>query len=433
MISVETVSALERRLNASIPQQDIRGVVTARLKNIARNAKIAGFRPGKVPANVIEKHYGAQVHQEALDEALQRSFQEAALSNNLRVAGSPQFEIKTDDPNADQVEYSATFEVYPEVVMGDLSAESMDRLVYQLKPADVQDMILTLRKQRATFERVDRAAQNEDRVQVDFTGLLDGKPFEGGDGKGISVVLGIGRMLPDFEAAIIGMKPGDTKTFEMTFPEDYHGKNVAGKKVEFTVALHQVEAAKLPEVDSEFASSIGITGGDISKMEDELRSNLNREVTRRLKVRNKESAMDALLRIAKFEVPKSLVDSEIQTVMKGTIQEMESRGMKAKDMSFNPEMFRERAEKRVKLGIILSEVVQKYGLYARPEQTKAMIEDYAQGFDEGEQIIRWYAADPKRMVEVENLVLEENLVEWVMSQAKTTDKEVAFKDLMETN
>jgi len=433
MTSVETVSALERRLSASIPQQEIRGVVSARLKNIGRNAKIAGFRPGKVPAKVIEKHYGAQVHQEALGEALQRSFQEAALSNNLRVAGNPQFEIKSNDPNAEQVEYSATFEVYPEVVMGDLSGVAIERLVYDLKPADVENTIVTLRKQRATFEQVDRAVQNEDRVLVDFTGKLDGEPFEGGEGKGISVVLGIGRMLPDFEAAIFGMKPNQTKTFEMKFPEDYHGKNVAGKMVSFTVTLHRVEVAKLPEVDAEFAKAIGITDGDVSKLESEIHSNLTREVARRLKLRNKESAMEALLKTADFAVPRGLVDLEVQTVMQKTAQEMESRGVKMKDMQFQPEMFKERAEKRVKLGLILSEVVQKYGLQARPEQTKAMIEDYANGFDEAEQIIRWYAADPKRMIEVENLVLEENLVDWVMGQAKTKDIIAEFNDLMENS
>jgi trigger factor len=433
MTSVETVSALERRLNASIPQQEIRGVVSARLKNIGRNAKIAGFRPGKVPAKVIEKHYGTQVHQEALGEALQRSFQEAALSNNLRVAGNPQFEIKSNDPNADQIEYSATFEVYPEVVMGDLSGVAIERLVYQVKPADVQNTISTLRKQRATFEKVDRAAQNEDRVLIDFSGKLDGVAFEGGKGKDVIVVLGIGRMLPDFEAAIIGMKPKETKTFDMKFPEDYHGKNVAGKKVAFTVTLRSVEAAKLPDVDVDFAKSIGITDGDVSKLEAEILSNLTREVARRLKLRNKESAMEALLKIADFDVPRGLVDLEAQTVMQKTAQEMESRGMKIKDIQLRPEMFMERAEKRVKLGLILSEVVQKYGLQARPEQTKAMIEDYAKGFDEAEQIIRWYAADPKRMIEVENLVLEENMVDWVMGQAKTTDKMAEFNDLMESS
>jgi len=433
MTSVETVSALERRLSASIPQQEIRSIVLARLQNIGRSAKIAGFRPGKVPAKIIEQHYGQQVQQEVLNEALQRSFQEAATSNNLRVAGNPHFEIANNDLNAEQIEYSATFEVYPEVVIGDLADVSIDHLDYQLKQADVDETIATLRKQRATFEKVDRAAQNEDKVLIDFVGKLDGEPFEGGEGKGLSVELGVGRMLPDFEAAIIGMKAAETKSFEMKFPDDYHGKNVAGKKVEFSVSLHGVEAVKLPEVDAEFAKAIGINDGDVSKLEDEVRSNLTREVTRRLKVQNKEAVMDALLNLAKFDVPKGLVDAEVQSLMQQTAKDMEARGVNMKDMPMDSDIFTDRAEKRVKLGLILSDVVQKNGLQARPEQTKAMIEDYASGFDEGEQIIRWYAADPKRMIEVENLVLEENLVDWAMGQAKTTDKQADFKELMGNN
>ena len=433
MTSVETVSALERRLNASIPQQEIRGVVLARLKNIGRSAKIAGFRPGKVPAKVIEQHYGAQVQQEVLGEALQRSFQEAATSNNLRVAGNPRFEITTNDLNSEQVEYSATFEVYPEVEIGDLADVAIERLDYQLEQSDIEDTIATLRKQRATFEKVDRAVQNEDRVLVDFVGKIDGEPFDGGEAKDISVELGAGRMLPDFEAAIIGMTANETKSFEMKFPEDYHGKDVAGKNVVFSVSLHGVEAAKLPEVDAEFATAVGITGGDVTKLENEIRSNLMREVTRRLKVQNKEAVMEALLSIAQFDVPKGLVDAEVQSLMQQTVKDMEARGVKMKDMPMEPDIFAERAEKRVKLGLILSEVVQKNGLQAKPEQTKAMIEDYAQGFEEGEQIIRWYAADPKRMIEVENLVLEENLVDWAMGQAKTTDKQADFKELMGTS
>ncbi|MFZ2541160.1 MAG: trigger factor [Gallionella sp.] len=433
MTSVETVSALERRLNASIPQQAIRGEVSARLKQIGRNAKIAGFRPGKVPAKVIEQHYGARIHQEALDEALRRSFQEATSVNNLRVAGDPLFEIKTNDLSAEQVEYSATFEVYPEVMMGDLSGEAVERWIYELTPVDVENTLATMRKQRATYETVARAAQNADQVTIDFVGKLDGKVFEGGEAKDLAMVLGVGRMLPDFEAAIIGMMANQTKSFEMTVPEDYHGKNVAGKKVSFTVVLHSVGAAKLPEVDAQFAISVGIADGDVNKLDNEIRSNLTQEMSRRLKLHNKEVAMDALLKIAQFDVPRSLVDMEIQSMMQKTVQEMESRGAKMKGMSLQPDMFKERAEKRVKLGIILSELVQKYDLYARPEQTKTMIENYAQGFDESEQIIRWYAADPKRMIEVENLVLEENLVDWVMGQAKVTDKQPLFNDLMGNN
>jgi len=235
MPSVETVSALERRLNASIPQQAFRSEVSARLKNIGRNVKIAGFRPGKIPVKIVEQRYGAQAQREALSDALQRSFAEAAQTNQLKVVGEPKFEIKTKDLNADQIEYSATFEVYPDVEMDDLSGVTIERLVYEVTQADVDNTIVTLRKQRATFEKTGRAAQAEDRVNIDFTGKLNGAVFEGGEAKDYPFVLGAGRMLAEFEAAITGMKTDATKSFDMTFPETYQSKDVAGKQVTFTV------------------------------------------------------------------------------------------------------------------------------------------------------------------------------------------------------
>ncbi|MBI5430625.1 MAG: trigger factor [Nitrosomonadales bacterium] len=430
MTSVETVSALERRLNASIPQQAIYGEVSARLKSIGRNARIAGFRPGKVPVKVLDQYYGAQARQEALSDAMQRSFVEAAQTNNLKVAGSPQFEIKTRDLSADPIEYSVTFEVYPEVVLGDVAGEVVERVAFELGEADVDKTIATLRKQRGTFEKVNRAAQNEDQVHIDFSGRIGGAPFEGGEAKDLAVVLGVGRMLPDFEAAIIGMKAGETKTFDMTFPADYHGKDVAGKQVSFTVTLNAVDAMRLPELDAEFAKSMGIADGDVSKLQAEIRSNLNREVTRRLKARNKEAAMDALLKVAKFDVPKALVDSEAQVLMQQTVQEMESRGVKMKDMPLYPELFNDRAEKRVKLGLILADLVLKHNLTAMPEQVRVLVADYAQSFDDPDEVVRWYYADPSRLREVENLVLEENVVGWVTGRAKVADKAIAFDELM---
>lgn len=430
MSSVETVSALERRLNAAIPQQAIRSEVAARLKKIGRTAKIAGFRPGKIPAKILEQHYGAQAHQEALGEALQRSFDEAAQVNNLKVAGYPQFEIKTNDLNADQVEYSATFEVYPEVAMGDLSGETLERLVCELTQADVDSTILTLRKQRAIFEPVDRAAQAEDQVRIDFTGKLDGEVFQGGEAKDYPFQLGVGRMLPEFEMAVTGMKAGETKSFDMTFPADYHGKDVAGKQVTFTVTLHKVEAPKLPEVDAAFAEAVGIEGGDVSKLESEVRTNLQREVARRLKERNKEAAMDALLKAAKFEVPKALVEWEVRNLMQQTAKDMESRGMKMKDIALQPELFAERAERRVKLGLILADLAQKHELNAKPEQVRALVEDYAQSFDDPDEVVRWFYANSSQLQEVRNLVLEENIVGWTMGQANAADKAIPFNELM---
>lgn len=430
MSSVENVSALERRLNASIPQQAIRTQVSARLKNIGRNVRIAGFRPGKVPPRIVEQYYGAQAWQDALNEALQRSFSEASQTNNLKVAGSPRFEVKTTDQNAEQIEYSATFEVYPEIVVGDLAGVSIERLVYEVTQQDVENTIATLRKQRTTYEKTDRGAQAADRVSIDFVGRLDGQTFPGGEAKDLKVVLGMGSMLADFEAAIAGMKAGETKTFDMKFPEDYHAKNLAGKEVSFTLSVHEVEAPHVPEVDAEFARAVGIKDGDVSKLEAEIRNNLNREVSRRLGVRNKDAVMAALLQVTHFEVPKSLLELEVQELMQYAREDMEARGVKIKDMPLHPDLFQERAEKRVKLGLILAELMRKHGLKATPEQVKAMIEDYAQSFDESEQIIRWYEADPKRRLEVENLALEENVVNWVMSQAKVTEKHAVFNELM---
>ena len=431
MSSVETVSALERRLNASIPQQAIRSEVASRLQNIGRTAKISGFRPGKIPAKILEQHYGAQAHQEALGNALQRSFEEAAQTNNLRVAGYPQFELKTNDMNADQIEYSATFEVYPDVALGDLSGEPVERLVCELAQADVDSTIMTLRKQRAVYETASRAAQAEDKVLIDFTGKLNGEVFQGGEAKNHAFVLGVERMLPEFEAAVTGMKAGDTKSFDMTFPDDYHGKEVAGKQVTFTVTLHKVEAPKLPEVDAEFAKAIGIMDGDVSKLESEVRSNLQREVARRLKVRNKEAAMEALLKVSLFDVPKTLVEWEAQNLMKQAVKDMESRGMKMKDVTLPPELFNERAERRVKLGLIFSELAQKHDLKAKPEQVRALVDDYAQSFDQPEDMVRWFYANPSQLQEVENLILEENIVSWIMGQAKTADKSIPLNELME--
>lgn len=434
MSNVETLSGLQRRLNASIPQQQLRGEMEARLKRIGRTAKVHGFRPGKVPFKVLEQQYGASVQQEVLGESLQRSFAEAAVSNKLQVAGYPHFELKTTDLNAPQIEYSATFEVYPEVKIGSISAESVNRVSFTLSDADVEETINTLRKQRTEFKKADRAAQNDDQVRIDFSGKLDGVVFEGGEARDFAVVLGAGRMLPDFEKAIAGMKAGETKSFDMTFPADYHGKDVAGKQVTFTITVHAVEAPHLPEVDAEFAKSLGVADGDVSKLKAEIRDNIGREAQRRAKVRNKDNAMEALLKIAQLEVPKALLESEAQHLMQQTLQDMEARGMKMpKGMQLPADMFNERAAKRVKLGLILAELVKQHDLGAKPEQMKALVQEYAQSYEHPEEVVRWYSAEPGRMREVENLVLEDNVVAWVMAGAKVNDQAVTLNELMGSN
>jgi len=434
MSSVETLGGLQRRLNVSIPQPLLRGEIETRLKRLGRTAKVHGFRPGKVPFKIIEQQYGAQIHQEVLGESLQRTFAEAARENKLQVAGYPNFELKTQDLNAPQIEYSATFEVYPEVVVGSVAAESVERVTFTLTEADVENTISTLRKQRAVYEPVARAVQNEDQVRVDFSGKLNGVVFEGGESKDFTVVLGAGRMLPDFEKGIIGMKTGETKSFDMTFPADYHGKDVAGKQVTFTIVLHAVEAPRLPEVDAEFAKSLGVADGDVAKLKTEIRDNLDREAQRRVKVRNKEQAMDVLLKVGQLEIPKALLEAEAQNLMRQTLHDLEGRGMKIpKDMQLPIDVFEERAAKRVKLGLILADLVKKHDLYAKPEQVKGLIQEYAQSYERPEDVVRWYAADASRLKEVENLVLEDNVVAWVHAGAKVVDKTVALNELMENN
>ena len=431
MSSVETLGALERRLNAVIPQQQLYGEIEARLKRLGRTVKLHGFRPGKVPFRILQQQYGAQVQQEVLGDALKRSFTEAVQANSLNVVGYPNFEVKTADPAAEQIEYSATFEVYPEIVLGDAGAETVERATYVLSDADIDNTITTLRKQRAVFEPADRAAQNEDQARVDFSGKLDGAAFEGGDAKDVTVVLGTGHMLPEFENAIIGMKAGETKSFDMTFPADYHGKNVAGKQVNFTITLHSVGAPRLPEIDAGFAKSLGVEDGDAGKLKVEIRDNLAREVENRLKARNKNNAMDLLLKIGQLEVPKALVDSDVQDLMQQAMRDMQERGVKIpKGASLPPELFAERAQRRVKLGLIMAELVKQQGLEAKPEQVKAMLQNHAQSFEHPEEVVKWHYSDPSRLQEVKNMVLEDNVVAWVMGTAKVVDRVMEFNELM---
>ena len=431
MSNVETLTGLQRRLTATIPQQQIRTEVESRLKRLGRTAKVSGFRPGKAPIKVLEQQYGDSVQQEVLGESLQRSFAEAAIANKLDVAGYPEFEIKTTDLKAPEIEFSATFEVYPQVVIGDIKGESITRVAFKLSEDDVDDTIKTLRKQRAVYKAVDRAAKNDDQLLIDFTGTLNGEPFEGGSAKDFKVLLGSGRMLADFENGIVGCKAGETKSFDMTFPADYHGKDVAGKQVTFTITVHKVEEPQLPEVDADFVRSVGVADGDVEKFKQEIRDNVSREAQRRVKVRNKESVMAVLLKVAQLEVPTSLLQGEAQRLMEQSMRDMEARGMKIpKGMKLPAEMFLERAESRVKLGLILAELVKQQNLKATPAQVEALIEEYAQSFERPDEVRSWYRAEPARMQELENLALEDNVVAWVMAGAKVTEQEVKLNELM---
>ncbi|MBS1188651.1 MAG: Trigger factor [Rhodocyclaceae bacterium] len=420
---------LERRIDLSIAIADVEKNLDERLKRMGRNIKMSGFRPGKVPFSIVKQQYGEQARHEVLSEALDRAFGEAVATQNLRVAGYPRIEPKTTESTS-HLEFSAIFEVYPEFTPGDLSGAEIERPVLEVGDTEIDETINILRKQRVSYEDTDRAAAKEDRVVIDFLGKKDGEPFQGGQANDYPFVLGQGMMLPEFEKAVEGLKAGGSKTFDMTFPEDYFAKDLAGQTVQFEITVKQVQAAKLPEIDSEFAQSMGIADGDVAKMREEIAGNLKREVKRRIEARLKDQVMDALLKANPIAIPNALVEMEVQRLMQAARQDMEQRGMKVKDFPLQPEWFAEQANRRVSLGLVLAEVVKTEKLQAKPEQVKTLVEETAQSYEHPEEVVRWYYAQPQRLTEVEGVVIENNVVEWVLSKAKVADKAVPFDELM---
>ena len=420
---------LERRVDLSIAIADVEKEMDQRLKRIGKNVKMAGFRPGKVPFNIVKQQHGDQARHEILSEELDRVFSETVTAQKMRVAGYPRIEPKNTE-SLTHLEFSAIFEVYPEFVPGDLSTAEVERPVLEVSAAEVDKTLDILRKQRVSYEDTDRAAAKEDRVVIDFLGKKDGVPFPGGQANDYPFVLGQGAMLPDFENAVEGAKAGDTKTFDLAFPDDYHAKDLAGQTVQFDITVKQVQAAKLPEIDADFATGMGIADGDVTKMRAEIEANLKREVKRRIEAKVKDQAMEALLKANPIAVPGALVEMEIQRLMQAARQDMEKRGMKIKDMPIQPEWFADQAKRRVTLGLILAEVVKTEKLHATPEQIRAMVEETAQSYEQPEEIIRWYYAQPQRLSEVEGVAIENNVVEWVLGKVKVTDKAAVFDELM---
>lgn len=425
----ETLGALERRIDMSVPMAEIDKEVDARLKRMARTVKMPGFRPGKVPMKIVAQTYGAQARSEAIGAAVEKAFGEKVREQNLRIAGYPRIEPR-EAANDGALEFSAVFEVYPQVPLGDLSAQKVQRPVLSVGEAEVDKTIEVLRKQRTTFNPVERAAAEGDRVTIDFTGRKDGELFEGGQAQDFPFVIGAGAMLKDFEAAVTGLTLGESKTFDMTFPEDYHARNLAGQTVQFEVTLKRVDEPVLPAVDGDLARALGVADGDVAKLRDEVRANLEREVKRRIQARVKEQVMEALLAANPIEVPKALVDAEAAQLAENAKRDLEMRGMKTKDIPVEPAWFAEQAVRRVKLGLIMAEVVKAKELFAKPEQVRALVEDMAQSYEDPSELVRWYYAQPDRLAQAEAVVIEDNVVEWVVSQAETTDSEVSFDELM---
>jgi len=443
--AVETLDKLERRLTISFPVADVQSEVEKRLKQRARTAKAPGFRPGKVPMKMVAAQYGYQVETEVLNDKVGQAFAAAANENKLRVAGYPSIEPKSGSDVAEgSLAFDATFEVYPEITVGDLSAAEVEQVKSDVTDAEIDKTIDILRKQRVHFHvkgeqgahgdgGADQSAQNGDRATVDFVGKIDGVEFAGGKADGFAFVLGEGRMLPEFETATIGLKVGESKTFPLAFPEDYHGKDVAGKTAEFTITLTKLEWAHMPEVDSEFAKMLGVEDGNLVKMRTDIKENLEREVRGRVKAKTKESVMDALVKVVEFDVPKTLVAQDGERLAEMTRQDMAQRGMNVKDVPFPADLFNAQAERRVRLGLILAELVKANNLQATTEQIKAQVEDFAQSYEDPQQVVKYYFSDRNRLAEVEALVLEENVVTYVLGKAKVTDKVLPFDELMGNN
>ena len=444
--AVETLGKLERRMTISFPLADVRTEVEKRLKQQAKTAKAPGFRPGKVPMKMVAAQYGYQIESDVLNDKVGRAFNAAANEQQLRVAGFPKIEPKEDSEEG-TLSFDATFEVYPEVKVGELEGVEIETVKADVSEAEIDKTIDILRKQRVHYHTKgeqgehgtgteaggEPVAANGDKVTVDFVGVIDGVEFPGGKADGYSFVLGEGRMLPEFEAATVGLKVGESKTFPLAFPEDYHGKDVAGKTAEFTITLQGLEWAHMPEVDTEFAKSLGIDDGDVAKMRDDIKVNLEREVAGRVKARNKEAVMDALVKVTEMDVPQVMIAQDSERLAEMTRQDMAQRGMDVKNMPFPTELFATKAERRVRLGLILSQLVSEHKLHATPEQVKAQIEDFAQSYEDPKEVLKYYYGDRNRLAEVEALVLEENVVNYVLGKAKVTTKAVAFDELMGSN
>jgi trigger factor len=427
--TVESLGALERRIDLTVPAAAIDKEVQTRLTKLARTVKMPGFRPGKVPLKMVAQTYGAQVQAEVMNDKVGEAFNSAVTANKLRVAGMPRLTPRAVEGSQD-LAFSATFEIYPEITVGDLAGIAVQRAVCPVGDAEIDRTLEIMRQQRATYEDVSRPAQADDIVVIDFHGTLDGTPFDGGSATDFPFALGQGRMLPDFEAAITGMRAGEVKTFDVTFPADYGAKELAGKVAQFEVTVKKVQHPVLPPIDSEFAKSLGIADGDIQKMRAEVRANLEREVASRLRTRTRDSVMSALLASTTFEVPRSLVEAERERLEEGARKDLVARGVSAKEAPLPPEIFAAQAERRVRLGLLLGEVVRAHALQARPDQIRKLVEEMAQSYEKPQEVINWYLSDRKRLSELESAALEDNVTNWVLERARVVDAPVGFDELM---
>lgn len=432
---VETLDGLQRRIEVSVSLADVEKEVKEELKKAARTAKVAGFRPGKVPMTMLERSHGPGIRYEVINQQVGKTLGDALDKTGLRVAGAPSLEPKSDGVPDGMLAFLATFEVYPEVALPDLATLEVKRAACEVDQTAIDKTLEILREQRATFvPQTGRAAQDKDQVKIDFIGKIDGVAFEGGTAEDFAFVLGKGRMLPEFEEAVRGLKAGEQKTFPLKFPDDYGNKDVAGQTAEFTITVKEVAEPSLPAVDESFARELGQPEGSVEKLLADIRQNIEREVESRTMARTKGSVMDALLSKAAFAVPKALVQTETESRIQAARQELKQRGLPNADtIPIPPETFAPEAERRVKLGLLVGELIQKANLQAKPEQVRAKIEKFAQGYEQPAQVVSYYLSDRQRRAEIEAIVLEDNVVAHVLASAKVSDDKIAFDDIMGTS
>ena len=431
-VTVETLEKLERRITLTLAADVINNEVANRLKRLSRTVKADGFRPGKVPMSVVSQRYGYSVQYEVMNDKVGQAFEEATREAKLRVAGAPRITEKENAPEG-QMAFDATFEVYPEVKLGDLSTAEVERVSTDVTDAAIDKTVDILRKQRRTFAQrpAGEAAGEGDRVTIDFEGKIDGVPFDGGKAEGFQFLIGEGQMLEQFEKAVRGMKAGESKTFPLQFPEDYQGKDVAGKEADFLVTVNKIEAQNLPVVDEAFAKSLGIADGTVDALRADIKKNLEREVKFRVLARNKGAVMDALVKTAELDLPTALVNGEIERMVEAARADLKKRGIKDADKAPIPaEVFKDQAERRVRLGLVVGELVRANNLSAKPEQLQAHIEEISQSYEKPAEVVRWYLSDRQRMAEVEGVVIENNVAEFVLGKAKVSDKALPFDELM---
>ncbi len=432
-VNVENLEGLERKITLALPWEQINAQVDVRLKQAQKKAKVQGFRPGKAPLKMVDGMYGANIRDEVLNELVQKAYFDVIVNQKIRAAGYPRFNALEQDQQDDEKVFKieALFEVYPDVKVGDIAAQEVEKVTTEVGEAEIEKTIDILRQQRTKFEYVERAAQNDDRIIIDFAGKIDGVPFEGGSSENYPFVLGKGQMLPEFEAGLVGMKEGEVKDVEVSFPEDYHGKDVAGKTAVFTLTMKNVSEAKLPEVDADFAKALGIADGDVAKLQEEVRNNVTREVNRRVKEQTKENVMKALLASTEIEIPQALVQEESHRLLQDARENFINQGFDAKQLPELPvEMFKEQAERRVALGLILAALVEENKLEPTEEQIKAVVTEFAESYEDPQEVIDWYFADEKRLQGPTSLAVESQVVDFVLGKAKVTDKKMSFDEVM---